>query len=93
MIVDLCGPSLTPGNHYFQTQSATDFSHRKSQFCKSQPNGYKPAATTDEPTLTSPSPSTTVNAVSWQCIAPATANTKKESVLHRTPWWRRWDIT
>ncbi|GBM42374.1 hypothetical protein AVEN_130257-1 [Araneus ventricosus] len=23
MIVDVCGPSLTPGNHYFQTQSAT----------------------------------------------------------------------
>ncbi|GBO36852.1 hypothetical protein AVEN_52184-1 [Araneus ventricosus] len=20
---DMCGPSLTPGNHYFQTQSAT----------------------------------------------------------------------
>ncbi|GBM42844.1 hypothetical protein AVEN_161602-1 [Araneus ventricosus] len=23
LVVDMCGPSLTPGNHYFQTQSAT----------------------------------------------------------------------
>ncbi|GBM19759.1 hypothetical protein AVEN_34280-1, partial [Araneus ventricosus] len=58
----------------------------------SQPNEHRTAATTDDPTLTSSSPSATVNAVSWQCIAPATANTKKESVLYRTPRWRRWDI-
>ncbi|GBM35207.1 hypothetical protein AVEN_175813-1 [Araneus ventricosus] len=23
-LYNMCGPSLTPGNHYFQTQSATD---------------------------------------------------------------------
>ncbi|GBN59280.1 hypothetical protein AVEN_201958-1 [Araneus ventricosus] len=63
-----------------QSSRSLDLYHSKIAYpvFQSCPNGCKPVATTDEPTLTSSSPSTTVNAVSRQCIAPATTNTKEE---------------